>query len=54
MLTQGCSGWMLARAEHAHLAERLLADTIAKQGVARQGVARDQLTVRAVSRSPCP
>lgn len=35
-------GWMLARAERAHLAERLLADTIAKQGVAR-----DQLTVHA-------
>ena len=35
-------GWMLARAERAHLAERLLADTIAKQGVAR-----DQLTLHA-------
>ncbi len=35
-------GWMLARAERAHLAERLLADTIAKQGVAR-----DQLTIHA-------
>ena len=35
-------GWMLARAERAHLAERLLADTIAKQRVAR-----DQLTVHA-------
>jgi putative transposase len=35
-------GWMLARAERAHLAERLLADTIAKQGIAR-----DQLTVHA-------
>ncbi len=35
-------GWMLARAERAHLAERLLADTIAKHGVAR-----DQLTVHA-------
>ena len=28
-------GWMLARAERAHLAERLLADTIAKQHVDR-------------------
>jgi len=28
-------GWMLARAERARLAERLLADTITKQGVAR-------------------
>ncbi len=28
-------GWMLARAERAHLAERLLADTITNQGVAR-------------------
>ena len=28
-------GWLLARAERAHLAERLLADTIAKQGVDR-------------------
>lgn len=28
-------GWMLARAERAHLAERLLADTVAKQGVDR-------------------
>jgi putative transposase len=28
-------GWMLARAERAHLAERLLADTIAKQHVTR-------------------
>ena len=35
-------GWMLARAERAYLAERLLADTITKQGVAR-----DQLTVHA-------
>ena len=35
-------GWMLARAERAHLAERLLADTITNQGVAR-----DQLTVHA-------
>jgi len=35
-------GWMLARAERAHLAERLLADTLAKQGIAR-----DQLTVHA-------
>jgi putative transposase len=35
-------GWMLARAERAHLAERFLADTIVKQGVAR-----DQLTVHA-------
>ena len=33
-------GWMLARAERAHLAERLLADTITKQGITR-----DQLTV---------
>jgi putative transposase len=33
-------GWMLARAERAWLAERLLADTIAKQGVGR-----DQLTI---------
>jgi putative transposase len=29
-------GWLLARAERAQLAERLLADTIAKQAVARQ------------------
>ncbi len=35
-------GWMLARAERAHLAERLLADTIAKQGVAA-----NQLTIHA-------
>ncbi len=35
-------GWMLARPERAHLAERLLADTIAKQGVPR-----DQLTIYA-------
>ena len=35
-------GWMLARAERAYLAERLLADTITKQGVVR-----DQLTVHA-------
>jgi putative transposase len=35
-------GWMLARAERAHLAERLLADTIAKQHVSR-----DQLTIHA-------
>ena len=35
-------GWMLARAERAHLAERLLADTIAKQQVDR-----GQLTVHA-------
>jgi putative transposase len=35
-------GWMLARAERAHLAERLLADTITKQGVAS-----DQLTIHA-------
>jgi putative transposase len=35
-------GWMLARAERAHLAERLLADTIAKQQVSR-----DQLTIHA-------
>jgi putative transposase len=35
-------GWMLARAERALLAERLLADTIAKQHVSR-----DQLTIHA-------
>jgi putative transposase len=35
-------GWLLARAERAHLAERLLADTIAKQAVARE-----QLTIHA-------
>ncbi|MGH3100837.1 MAG: transposase, partial [Thermoleophilia bacterium] len=35
-------GWMLARAERAHLAERLLGDTIAKQQVSR-----DQLTIHA-------
>lgn len=35
-------GWMLASRESAALAERLLADTIAKQGVAR-----DQLTIHA-------
>jgi putative transposase len=35
-------GWMLARAERARLAERLLADTIAKQHVGR-----DQLTIHA-------
>jgi putative transposase len=35
-------GWMLARAERAYLAERLLADTIAKQHVSR-----DQLTIHA-------
>ena len=35
-------GWMLARAERAHLAERLLADTIAKQHVSS-----DQLTIHA-------
>jgi putative transposase len=35
-------GWMLARAERAHLAERLLADTIDKQRVVR-----DQLVVHA-------
>jgi putative transposase len=35
-------GWMLARAERAWLAERLLAETIAKQGVVR-----DQLTIHA-------
>jgi putative transposase len=35
-------GWMLARAERAHLAERLLADTIGQQGVAR-----GQLTIHA-------
>ena len=35
-------GWMLARAERAHLAERLLADTIAKQRVIP-----DQLTIHA-------
>jgi hypothetical protein len=35
-------GWLLARAERAHLAERLLADTIAKQHIIR-----DQLTIHA-------
>jgi putative transposase len=35
-------GWMLARAERAQLAERLLADTIANQHVSR-----DQLTIHA-------
>jgi putative transposase len=35
-------GWMLARAERASLAERLLADTIAKQHISR-----DQLTIHA-------
>jgi putative transposase len=35
-------GWMLARAQRAYLAERLLADTIAKQHVSR-----DQLTIHA-------
>jgi putative transposase len=35
-------GWLLARAERAQLAERLLADTIAKQHVTR-----DQLTIHA-------
>ena len=35
-------GWMLARAERAQLAERLLADTISKHDVAR-----DQLTIHA-------
>ena len=35
-------GWMLARAERAHLAERLLADTITNQHVSR-----DQLTIHA-------
>jgi putative transposase len=35
-------GWMLARAERAHLAERLLADTITKQQVSRE-----QLTIHA-------
>ena len=35
-------GWMLARAERAQLAERLLADTIAKQHISR-----DQLTIHA-------
>ena len=35
-------GWMLARVERAHLAERLLADTISGQGVAR-----DRLTIHA-------
>jgi putative transposase len=35
-------GWMLARAERAHLAERLLGDTIAKQHITR-----DQLTIHA-------
>ena len=37
-------GWMLARTERAHLAERLLADTIAKQHVTP-----DQLTIHADS-----
>jgi putative transposase len=35
-------GWMLARAERALLAERLLADTITKQHISR-----DQLTIHA-------
>jgi putative transposase len=35
-------GWMLATVERAHLAERLLADTITAQGVER-----DQLTIHA-------
>ena len=35
-------GWMLARAERAHLAERLLAETIA-----RQNISRHQLTIHA-------
>jgi putative transposase len=35
-------GWLLARAERAHLAERLLADTITKQHVSR-----DQRTIHA-------
>jgi putative transposase len=35
-------GWMVASREAAHLAERLLAETLAKQGVAR-----DQLTLHA-------
>ena len=35
-------GWMIARAERAHLAERLLADTIEKQRIAR-----DQLVIHA-------
>jgi putative transposase len=35
-------GWMLAHVERAHLAERLLADTIQQQGVER-----DQLTIHA-------
>jgi putative transposase len=35
-------GWMLAHVERAHLAERLLADTITTQGVER-----DQLTIHA-------
>jgi putative transposase len=35
-------GWMIARAERAHLAERLLADTIQKQRVGR-----DQLVIHA-------
>jgi putative transposase len=35
-------GWLLARAERAALAERLLADTIAKQHIDR-----DQLTIHA-------
>jgi putative transposase len=37
-------GWLLARAERAHLAERLLADTITKQHVDR-----GQLTIHADS-----
>ena len=40
-------GWMLARAERAQLAERLLADTAAKQGISR-----GQLTIHADRGSP--
>jgi len=40
-------GWMLARAERAALAHRLINDTIAKQGVAR-----DQLTLHSDRGSP--
>jgi putative transposase len=40
-------GWMLAHAEHAHLAEALLADTAAKQGITS-----GQLTIHADRGSP--
>jgi putative transposase len=40
-------GWMLARAERTQLAERLLADTAAKQGISR-----GQLTIHADRGSP--